>query len=793
MSVISIRSVARELGRLLPESAHQKIKDSSLGRKLIESIWEFDQPKKIYMKDGSKWERIESCPKRLLDPGGAQIGNRMYVICGFSDQATISNQIHVLDMDKRKWIDPIKIPHDLPHSHSAVANDGKRFIYIAGGQHGPNCRPAVSSVYCLDVSDNTWHSLPPLPSPRYAGTMQIWKGKLHYVGGADVDRWTPRAEHWSLRISGSEAVDEAWVEERPIPIPGMHRSSAVVNDRLYVIGGQQGDFKAIDNDPNYTCTGRTKETYLGAVFRLDDPDREWQRMADLPIAVSHCDFSCLVIKEKILLYGGQIYKHPEKFYLRLTDAIQVYDTETDTWAISGYLPYHLKMPVLGYHKDQVFITVGQRGMNSHDSPGEITSKTWISSSPSLNTKVGNSLPAVKERKVLLISHELTRSGAPLELLELGEAMIESGADVRLVTLKGDMDCGNVAADFRVPVVPPETAVIHAADADLIVVNTSHELVRAWVEDTLAIFPDFASKILWLIHEIDIEDYGNGAPALWKVRSVVFDSTASLLAWDEIGGAPESAHVVHPGLPDKIFAGAAQPKHHYVSGLQRFGSRAPKLLSRSEIRSALKLSDDDLVVLCVGSVGPRKGQEMLLRAVAHAARGQKIPLKLILIGFRSEEHKRSFIKRLGPDERQVFNARLGYTLTPYIDALYAASDIHVLNSQGSHGRGETFGRATVHAMAFHLPVLGTNAGGTPEIVEDGIQGFVYPIGEAGKEILIDRLLALANNSNLRKKMGEAAESRARRNFSKDLYFRQINNIIESMYEHIQEVRLSFKCD
>jgi glycosyltransferase involved in cell wall biosynthesis len=176
--------------------------------------------------------------------------------------------------------------------------------------------------------------------------------------------------------------------------------------------------------------------------------------------------------------------------------------------------------------------------------------------------------------------------------------------------------------------------------------------------------------------------------------------------------------------------------------------------------------------------------LLLRAVARAARERKIPLKLLLIGFFSEEHKRSFIEGLGADERQVFNARLGYTFTPYIDALYAASDLHVLNSQGSHGRGETFGRATVHAMTFHLPALGTNAGGTPEIIEDGIQGFVYPVGEAGQEVLIDRLEALAKDSNLRKKMGEAAEDRARRHFSKGLYLRQINDILESMNGHIE---------
>ena len=54
-------------------------------------------------------------------------------------------------------------------------------------------------------------------------------------------------------------------------------------------------------------------------------------------------------------------------------------------------------------------------------------------------------------------------------------------------------------------------------------------------------------------------------------------------------------------------------------------------------------------------------------------------------------------------------RVVRNLTPY----YAAADAFVMNSQGL---GENFGRVTIEAMTFKLPVLGTNAGGTPEIVE-----------------------------------------------------------------------------
>ncbi|CAN6715379.1 unnamed protein product [Malus baccata var. baccata] len=56
-------------------------------------------------------------------------------------------------------------------------------------------------------------------------------------------------------------------------------------------------------------------------------------------------------------------------------------------------------------------------------------------------------------------------------------------------------------------------------------------------------------------------------------------------------------------------------------------------------------------------------------------------------------------------------------TTRVAALYSAADVYVMNSQGL---GETFGRVTIEAMAFGLPVLGTEAGGTVVLHEAASQ-------------------------------------------------------------------------
>jgi glycosyltransferase involved in cell wall biosynthesis len=780
MSSLGITDVLRKAGRLLPKRIRAEIKQSRVVRNLIRKAEDSRISDDLSFTDASGWTRLEDCPAPLLDPGGAKIGNLIYVVCGFEDMATVSKEIHIFDMSRKVWRDSIPVPDDLPNSHSAVSTDGTRYIYIAGGQLGGNCRPAIPQVYCLDTQAGTWHQLPPLPQPRYAGSMQLWRGRLHYVGGADADRWTPTTDHWSLGVSGTDAIEPTWRSETPIPVGGMHRASALVEDRFYVLGGQQGDFKAIEGDPQYTCTGKTRETYLQSAFRLSDPNGTWDRIADMPIAVSHCDFSCLVLGGTLYLYGGQTFKHPEDFYLRLTDAIQAYDTETDRWSIAGYLPCYLKMPVLAEFGDEVFITVGQRGKGDTDRPGRISAMTWATAAPRNDTcRYPATLPALGGKDILLVSHALSRSGAPLELLELARAMIQSGANVRAVTLSDDARSGNVSTEFKVPVVPFETAVHHAAQADLIIANTTNYRVKDWVEARLEHTPKMADKILWAVHEIDVETYKPAAEILPRVKATIFGSSACLKAWSDICEVSTGSHVVHPGLEEEVFERGMQEKHLFQAASPTARTRTPQLLSRAQIRAELGVDEDDFLLLSVGGYSRRKGQKQLLETLIRAVRERRLPLKLALAGFHSYDERDELLKAGGSDGLNVLDPRRSYLFTPHVDALYLASDAHVINAQGDDGRGETFGRATVHGMAFGLPVLGTRAGGTLEIIEDGVSGFLYPVGQAGQDVLIDHVERLYRDSDLKEKMGAAGRSRAHSRFRKEIYLQKMDAVISSV--------------
>lgn len=82
----------------------------------------------------------------------------------------------------------------------------------------------------------------------------------------------------------------------------------------------------------------------------------------------------------------------------------------------------------------------------------------------------------------------------------------------------------------------------------------------------------------------------------------------------------------------------------------------------------------------------------------------------------------------------------------------ASDVFVFPSQL-----ESFGLAALEASACGLPVVASDVGGLPEVVEDGVSGLLYPSKDV--EALADRIRQLVDAPELRRRMGEAGRARA----------------------------------
>ncbi len=81
--------------------------------------------------------------------------------------------------------------------------------------------------------------------------------------------------------------------------------------------------------------------------------------------------------------------------------------------------------------------------------------------------------------------------------------------------------------------------------------------------------------------------------------------------------------------------------------------------------------------------------------------------------------------------------------------------------------EPFGMVVSEAMSYGLPVIASSTGGIPEIIENGITGFLVKPGNS--EEMARKMKLLWEDRNLRQQMGEASRKKAIREYSEDVYY------------------------
>jgi hypothetical protein len=325
-----------------------------------------------------RWQPVRRCPDVRLDAGGVAIGRRLYVFGGFASHERVLSVIDIFDMRACRWVARWSMPLAMAQTHIAIASDGMRYVYAASGQLGNHCRPPTRAAFVLDTATGRWGDLPPLPEARYAATAALWHGRLHVLGGSREDRHTAARDHWSLAVENGRAYEPEWRAEPPVPIGGPHRASAVVDERLYVFGGQLGDWTRIPGDPDCRCMApHITEEHYADCFVLERGAVEWHRVAPMPLAVSHTESSVLPVDRAVYLFGGQCSIDLDGPAMGLAAAVQRYDAPADRWSLIGTLPYRVKTIVIGHYDGWVHAVGGQRDRGPRDPrPGPIVGQSW---------------------------------------------------------------------------------------------------------------------------------------------------------------------------------------------------------------------------------------------------------------------------------------------------------------------------------------------------------------------------------------------------------------------------------
>jgi len=235
-----------------------------------------------------------------------------------------------------------------------------------------------------------------------------------------------------------------------------------------------------------------------------------------------------------------------------------------------------------------------------------------------------------------------------------------------------------------------------------------------------------------------------------------------------------SEAVRRGLEDTR-ALPAERLHVIPNGLPAGGSglRARALRLRLEAGAG----QDDTLIGFVGKLSPDKGPADLLEAVARVRR--RWPrLRVCLVGDEDPSsgyraRLEAMVATLGLEDRVLL---AGYRRDA--GELSAAFDVQVVPSVA-----EPFGLVTLEAMQAGVPVVATDSGGTPEILRDGVEGFLHAPGDV--DALVRKLEILVESPGLRVEMGHRGQKRAREEFS---HARMVE-ATEALYRRLMDSRVA----
>jgi N-acetylneuraminic acid mutarotase len=163
-------------------------------------------------------------------------------------------------------------------------------------------------------ADFTWKQKADMPTPRWGNASAVVNGKIYVIGGG-----TSQDEPNERLLSTVEEYDpstDTWTTKSDMPTARFGLSTCVVNGKIYAIGG--------DSWPS---------AVRSAVEEYDPATDTWTRKTDMPTGRDY--LATVAVDEKIYAIGGTL-SYSSGFF-----TVEVYDPATDTWTTKADMSMRL--------------------------------------------------------------------------------------------------------------------------------------------------------------------------------------------------------------------------------------------------------------------------------------------------------------------------------------------------------------------------------------------------------------------------------------------------------------------
>lgn len=356
-------------------------------------------------------------------------------------------------------------------------------------------------------------------------------------------------------------------------------------------------------------------------------------------------------------------------------------------------------------------------------------------------------------RVLYVSHFAGLGGAERSLLELMVALRAHGVRPHLACpAQGALPIRAAEAGF--PVIPAPLGRIRVPRGPVDGVRLLGALNRAWLSLARSIRR----------HRIRLVHTNNTVAQLWAGPATRLTATPCIWHWRDFYDAAwlarilaATADVIVPiSRATRDFAGQQlgdQRKLVFVEHGVADVTPRPDAAARNAWRQRMGVSPHQVLVVMAGQSVPRKGHDVLIRAMARAC-AQRPEMRAVLVCLEldaaARQHTTRLRAQLGP-----LGGSGAVSICPGVDSmadLLVAADIVAVPSHR-----EPFGRVAVEAMLARRPVVASDTGGLSEIVVEGETGMRVPPGDV--PALAAALTDLAGRPRLRAAMGKAGRRRA----------------------------------
>ena len=204
---------------------------------------------------------------------------------------------------------------------------------------------------------------------------------------------------------------------------------------------------------------------------------------------------------------------------------------------------------------------------------------------------------------------------------------------------------------------------------------------------------------------------------------------------------------------------------------KYGIEIPEIPDGNKKQSTFKkynLSDKDFTIGVFSRIEEQKGQHLVIEALDKI---DKDNIQLLIVGHCMDK---KYLDRLA-DMIKTFNLDQKVSFVPFLESpmeVMSFLDLVILPTYE-----ETFGLVVAESMLMGTPVIGSNAGGVPEIIEDRFNGLLFE--PKSSKSLKDKIIDMYDSEELRKKVSNNAKIFAMKNYDYQMHFTDLDKILNKL--------------